>query len=76
MSEIEAKERYYWSKIRQALKDGDASECGRIFDFMGECPFVPPGVQDRIRKRIAKTFTAGCIALGDPAPLDKENDHD
>jgi hypothetical protein len=35
-----------------------------------------PDVFPVIERRIAKTFTAGCAALGDPAPLDKENDHE
>ena len=75
MSEIEAKERYYWSKIRQALKDGDVyAAC--VFHEEAWIEDESEGLRNRLAGKISATFTAGCIALGDPAPTDKENDHE
>ena len=74
MSESEARERYYWSKIRQAIKC-----CG---DVEGAAIWLQYACAENgqlyknLRNRIRDTFTAGCIALGDPAPLDKERDHE
>lgn len=76
MSESEARERYYWSKIRLALKDGNPYLAARCVDSAsGDCD-CDIGMATRLEERIAKTFTAGCAALGDPAPLDKEQDHE
>jgi hypothetical protein len=73
VSEREATERYAWSKARQALKSGDTGAFVRAMNAIYE---GSPDVFPVIERRIAKTFTAGCAALGDPAPLDKENDHE
>lgn len=75
MSELEARERYYWSKIRQALKIGDTVGAGLALGLAG-VEYPTSDLTWSLRERIGKTFTAGCIALGDPAPLDKENDHE
>lgn len=75
MSELEARERYYWSKIRQALKVGDIMTC-RTMLHGAERESNGPDFRAKLQGRIGDTFTAGCIALGDPAPLDKEQDHE
>lgn len=76
MSEMEAKERYYWSKIRQALKAGDIKAAHGILSTRvagwEDCAYL----DSRLRDRVAITFSAGCATLGDPAPLDKEQDHE
>lgn len=64
-----AKERYYWSKIRQALRAGNMSG---LFQTMNRVYAEWPDGFMVLEDRIGKTFIAGCIALGDPAPLDKE----
>lgn len=69
MSEIEARERYYWSKIRQDLKAGHVEDAAAWFDVVSE---KAPHLYRALEIKVAATFTAGCIALGDPAPLDKE----
>lgn len=77
MSELEAKERYYWSKIRQALKIGNVGAARDILMVAAGDPFIEdPLFICSLEDRVGKTFTAGCAALGDPAPLDKENDHE
>lgn len=72
MSEIEAKERYYWSKIRQALKSGSFENAITAWDTMLD---EASEVEGAMRRKVRKTFTAGCNALGDPAPTE-EKDHD
>ncbi len=73
MNEPAAKDRYYWSKIRQAMKLGDALMADywleQANDDIGE------GLKGDLREKLANTFTAGLAALGDPAPLDKEQDN-
>jgi hypothetical protein len=79
MSELEARERYWWSKIRQALKDGDVSAAESIIWKCADETETEADYDEiigRLTARIGKTFTAGCNALGDPAPLTKENDHE
>lgn len=75
MSELEATERYYWSRIRQSLKGGKMHECRTMFHGAYR-EDGGPDLCRRLEERIGTTFTAGCIALGDPAPLDKERDHE
>lgn len=72
MSEIEARERYYWSKIRQALKSGNL---GPTLHHLNALYEDEPNLVQILQDRIGKTFTAGCIALGDPAPTE-EQDHE
>lgn len=71
MSEIEARDRYWWSKIRQALKAGNIEE---LADVMDRVSWHEPHRYSQMQYMIAKTFTAGCTALGDPAPTDKEQE--
>ena len=74
MSELEARERYYWSKIRQALKVGDTIGAGMALG-LANVEYPTSDLTWSLRERIATTFTAGLAALGDPAPLDKEQDN-
>lgn len=72
--ELDAQERFYWSKIRQGIKDGNLVLASGILRMANdECGYK---MVVRLVDRIKATFTAGCIALGDPAPLDKEQDHE
>ncbi len=73
MSEIDARERYYWSKIRQALKGGDLESAAKWLDTASE---QVPHLTRAIQMIVAATFELGCRIGGDPAPLDKENDHE
>lgn len=79
MSELEAKERYYWSKIRQALKEGNTDVADRemrrsFYEAGHEMDLYMLTVN--LKQKVAKTFTAGCIALGDPAQPEQEKNHD
>jgi hypothetical protein len=69
MSEREENERYWWSKISQALKVGDVETAWHRLQHDDK------EMENSLMCRVADTFTAGCIALGDTAPLDKENDN-
>lgn len=72
--ELDAMERFYWSKIRQCIKGGNLVLASGVLRMANdECGHK---MVVRLRDRIKATFTAGCIALGDPAPLDKEQDHE
>ena len=71
MSELEARERYYWSKIRQDLKAGHVEDAAGWFEVVSE---KAPHLYRALEIKVAATFTAGCIALGDPAPLEKEQE--
>jgi hypothetical protein len=66
---VVAKERYYWSKVRQSIKAGMLVQAA---GFITESDRTPPRIGILLTKRAADTFTAGCVALRDPAPLDKE----
>ena len=70
VSEREANERYWWSKIRQALKAGDVENAERFLQHDDK------EMENTLRCRVADTFTAGCIALGDPAQPEQEKNHD
>ena len=72
MSEIEARERYWWSRVRQSLKQGNLVS---FYGVMNRMWREEPGIVPVIEARVSKTFKAGCTALGDPAPI-KENDHE
>jgi hypothetical protein len=78
MSELEAAERYWWARVRQALKSGNVQAAADIMQSAHD-EWAPTRkaftLSEALRERTAKTFTAGCIALGDPAPLEKENDN-
>lgn len=69
MSDRSAAKVYFWSKVRQALKGG---ACGSAARYMTEAEREHDGLGHELMFKAAETFKAGCIALGDPAPLDKE----
>lgn len=73
MSDRSAAKVYFWSKVRQALKGG---ACGSAARYMTEAEREHDGLGHELMFKAAETFKAGCIALGDPAPLDKEQDHE
>jgi hypothetical protein len=73
-AEMEAKQRFYWSKIRQAMKLGQADAAAYWLEDI-KCN-ENTEIHTNLSERLADTFKAGCNALGDPAPLTKENDHE
>ena len=65
--EFAARERYYWSKIRQYLKAGRVV---MAWDQISEAsredgPVNGDVLRARLVDRVARTFTAGCHALCD-----------
>lgn len=72
MSELEANRRYWWSKVRQALSVGS---CGTAVCCIMAAERETEGLGDILAVRVSDTFRAGLAVLGDPAPLDKEQDN-
>lgn len=72
MSEMQATERYWWSQVRCAMKGGRCSSAGAHLIAAEHENGVEFGLA--LRERVARTFAAGCAALGDPAPLENERD--
>jgi hypothetical protein len=72
MSDRSAAKLYFWSKVRQALKNG---ACGSAMRHLTDAEREHDGLGHELMAKAAETFTAGCAALGDPAPLDKGNDN-
>jgi hypothetical protein len=75
VSEMEARERFWWAKVRQAMKMGKVLVA---YDLMEKAWLETRSdrLRGQLERNIANTFKAGCAALRDPAPLDKEQDHE
>lgn len=71
MTERDAAAVYFWGKIRQCLKHG---HCGLAMRYMTSAEKEYDGLGHEMMDRAGKTFTAGCVVLGDPAPLNGESD--
>jgi hypothetical protein len=72
MDEMSAWQRREWAHLRLALKSGRIREAAAIIDSCDK--EMGPTFSLLLCDRAATTFTAGCNALGDPAPIKEKDD--